>query len=63
LYNDPGTLIEIGVAAAKGMPTIVFDPLNEATNCMLTELPTLVTNDLDEVITEIFVQSANLKVR
>jgi nucleoside 2-deoxyribosyltransferase len=63
LYDDPGTLIEIGIAAAKGMPTIVFDPLRKATNCMLTELPTLVTDDLDEIMTEIFIQSANLKLR
>lgn len=61
LYNDPGTLIEIGLAAAKGMPTIVYDPYQIAENCMLTELPTLVSMDLDEVISEVFIQSCKLK--
>lgn len=54
LYDDPGTFIEIGYAKAKGLPVIVFDPFNVADNCMLTELPDLVSNDLDEIITEVF---------
>lgn len=57
LYDDPGTLIEIGLASAKGIPTIVYDPYNRATNCMLTELPNLISQDLDEIICEIFKQS------
>ncbi|MBK0378564.1 nucleoside 2-deoxyribosyltransferase [Mucilaginibacter segetis] len=61
LYDDPGTLIEIGLAAAKGIPTIVYDPYNIATNCMLTELPTLVSNDLDEIMAEVFIQSSLIK--
>ena len=60
LYNDPGTLMEIGYAVAKGLVTIVYDPLGIATNCMLTELPDLVTSDMEEVITEIFIRSAKL---
>jgi nucleoside 2-deoxyribosyltransferase len=55
LYNDPGTLIEIGYAAAKGKPVLVYDPHNIAENCMLTELPTLISTDLDEIISEIFI--------
>src|SRR6267154_41776 len=54
LFHDPGTLIELGYASAMGMPTILFDPFDQASNCMLTELPTIVSNDLDEVIAEIF---------
>lgn len=54
LYNDPGTLIEIGLASAKSIPVIVFDPYLLAKNCMLTELPDLVTDNLDEVISEVF---------
>lgn len=61
LYNDPGTLIEIGYAAARGIPVIVFDPYKEAANCMLTELPILVSHDLDEIVAEVFIQSSNLK--
>ncbi|HMJ70358.1 MAG TPA: nucleoside 2-deoxyribosyltransferase [Cyclobacteriaceae bacterium] len=54
LYNDPGTLIEIGLATGMGVPVIVYDPNKIASNCMLTELPRLVTTDLDEVISEVF---------
>lgn len=60
LYDDPGTLIEIGLAASRNIPTIVYDPYNRATNCMLTELPVLVSNDLDNIISEVFIQSNKL---
>ncbi|MDP1622740.1 MAG: nucleoside 2-deoxyribosyltransferase [Bacteroidales bacterium] len=60
LNDDPGTLVEIGFASAKGMPTIVYDPYKHANNCMLTQLPTLLSSDLDEVISEVFIQSAKL---
>jgi nucleoside 2-deoxyribosyltransferase len=60
LYDDPGTLIEIGVALDKMMPVIVFDPFNRATNLMLTELPVLVSPDLDKVVAEVFVQAAKI---
>jgi nucleoside 2-deoxyribosyltransferase len=59
LYDDPGTMIEIGYAKAIGIPTIVYDPFKRAKNCMLTELPDLLSSDLDEIITEVFIQSAN----
>lgn len=54
LYNDPGTLIEIGLAAQRGIPTLVYDPNGIADNCMLTELPTLVSSDMDEIISRVF---------
>lgn len=57
LYNDPGTLIEIGISAARGLPTLVFDPYCIANNCMLTELPLIVSDDLDNIIAEVFIQS------
>ena len=56
LYNDPGTLIEIGLAAQRGLPTLVYDPNKIAENCMLTELPTLVSSDLDEIIAKVFTE-------
>lgn len=59
LYNDPGTMIEIGIAAQRGLPTIVYDPNGIADNCMLTELPTLVTGDLDEIISKVFTVYSN----
>jgi nucleoside 2-deoxyribosyltransferase len=54
LYNDPGTLIEIGVAAERKMPTFVYDPKNIAQNCMLTQIPNLVTSDLDAILSDVF---------
>lgn len=54
LYNDPGTLIEVGIAAQRGIPTLVYDPNGIAENCMLTELPTLVSSDMDEIISRVF---------
>lgn len=56
LYNDPGTLIEIGLAAQRGIPTLVYDPNRIADNCMLTELPTLVSSDLDEIMAKVFTE-------
>lgn len=56
LYNDPGTLIEIGLAAQRGIPTLVYDPNKIANNCMLTELPTIVSSDLDEIISKVFTE-------
>ena len=56
LYNDPGTLIEIGLAAQRRIPTLVYDPNKIADNCMLTELPTLVSSDLDEIIAKVFTE-------
>jgi nucleoside 2-deoxyribosyltransferase len=60
LYNDPGTLIEIGLAAQKKIPTFVYDPFNIADNCMLTQLPDLVSSNLDEIISEVFLSYSKL---
>ncbi len=54
LYNDPGTLIEIGVAAERGMPVLVYDPYSIAENCMLTEIPNVVSASADQIISELF---------
>lgn len=54
LYNDPGTLLEIGIAAERGMPVLVYDPYSIAENCMLTELPNVVSADADHIISELF---------
>jgi nucleoside 2-deoxyribosyltransferase len=54
LFDDPGTLIEIGIACERGMPVIVYDPFGRANNLMLTELPTLISASLDDVVTKVF---------
>ncbi len=54
LNNDPGTLIEIGLAYAWGKPVVVYDPYHQAQNLMLTQLPDLLSSDLDEIIAATF---------
>jgi nucleoside 2-deoxyribosyltransferase len=54
LMDDPGTFIEIGMAVERGMPVIVYDPYEQAGNLMLTQLPHLVSHDIDEVISAVF---------
>jgi nucleoside 2-deoxyribosyltransferase len=58
LYDDPGTLIEIGMAYKNGMPVIVYDPYRRANNLMLTQLPNLVSSNIDEVISAVFKYAA-----
>ena len=60
-FDDPGTLIEIGVAVERRMPVIVYDPYRQAQNLMLTQLPACVSSDLDQVITAVFAQAARLE--
>lgn len=60
LNNDPGTLIEIGLAAQRGLPALVYDPYKMADNCMLTELPSIVSSDLDAIICKVFTEYSKL---
>jgi nucleoside 2-deoxyribosyltransferase len=53
-YDDPGTLIEIGLAAAKGKPVLVFVPRGMPENLVLTQLPHLITQRQDELIDDVF---------
>lgn len=57
LYDDPGTLIEIGLAVEQGTPVIVYDPYSKGQNLMLTESAELVSDDLDAVIGAVFEQA------
>ncbi len=56
LNNDPGTLIELGMAVQRGIPAIVYDPYSIADNCMLTECPTLVSSDMDAIMSKVFTE-------
>lgn len=60
IFDDPGTYIEMGLAAQKGMPVIVYTPNRITENLLTYELPTLVSPDLDEVISELFKQAAKM---
>jgi nucleoside 2-deoxyribosyltransferase len=52
--NDPGTLIEIGIAIAQGKPVIVYDPYSRASNLILQFLPSALVHTLDELAVAIF---------
>ena len=52
--DDPGTLVEIGLAAASQKPVIVYDPGRKAKNLILTELPNAIVHTIDEVLVELF---------
>lgn len=58
LYNDPGTLIEMGMAYQMRMPLIVYDPYCLASNLILTQLPDLISPNMDEVISAVFKYAA-----
>lgn len=62
LYNDPGTLLEIGLASERGLPTLVYDPFNISSNCMLTQLPEIISADLDEIISGTFTLSQKIVI-
>lgn len=55
LYNDPGTLVEVGWMAAKGRPTILFDPNFLATNLFLKHTVNAVCHNLGELIDNIYI--------
>ncbi len=54
LHDDPGMLIEIGLAYAKGIPVLIYDPFDRARNVMLVSTPVLVSSSLDQVVTATF---------
>ncbi|WP_158600233.1 nucleoside 2-deoxyribosyltransferase [Fibrisoma montanum] len=58
--NDPGTLVEIGIASAWQIPILLFDPYNMAKNCMLTQSCNFITNSMDDLIDEVFRLSIRL---
>lgn len=60
ISDDPGTMIEIGYAKALGISCLVYDPYKKAENCILTHMPDLVTSDLDELMSEVFIKMSKL---
>ncbi len=50
IYNDPGTLVELGYFAKSGKPTILFDPDYKAKNIFLKKTPTKICHTLSELI-------------
>ena len=56
IFDDPGTLVELGIAHERGMPTIVYDPYGRAANPFVRDLPLLCSSSLDEIVDAVFVQ-------
>ncbi len=50
LYNDPGTLVELGMFKHSGKPTIVYDPFGYCNNLFLKYTPDYLCKSLEEVV-------------
>lgn len=50
LFNDPGTLVELGMFKQSSKPTIIFDPYNICDNMFVKHTPTLMCRTIGEVI-------------
>lgn len=53
-FDDPGTLVEIGIAYQMGIPVLVYDPYERVSNLMVSQLAEVVTSDLDVLLNEFF---------
>ena len=54
LYNDQGTLVEIGMAKALNIPIIVYDPYNLVNNMFLENSVDFVSSNLDEILNKTY---------
>jgi nucleoside 2-deoxyribosyltransferase len=55
LYNDPGTLVELGMFAQTAKPTILFDPYKIADNLFLRKTANYICTTINEVIDKTFI--------
>lgn len=53
-YDDPGTLVEIGLGVRAGQPVIVYDPHDRVRNPMVSELALAVCTTLTDVVAAVF---------
>lgn len=53
-HDDPGTFVEIGLAAALEIPVLIFDPLERARNPMLLGTAYAVCNSMDSLLLSLF---------
>lgn len=54
LYDDPGTLVELGYFAKSGKCSILFDPYNLAKNMFLRKTPTLTCTTLGQLTDAVY---------
>ncbi len=59
--RDAGTLVEAGMAIAKGKPVITFDPRNQNRNTMVIHGSKTYSNDLDDCLNGMFAAVAELR--
>lgn len=52
--RDPGTLVEVGLAIAAGIPVVVFDPGSEAANTMVMAGADHYSTNLDLCLNSVF---------
>ncbi len=60
LERDPGTLVEMGLAMARGKPVITFDPRRENNNTMVAGGSAAYSDDLDICINGLFIEISKL---
>lgn len=61
LNRDPGTLVEIGMAIAKGIPVITYDPREENKNTMVIIGSSTYSANMDECLNGIYESLSNLR--
>jgi len=54
LYDDPGTLVELGYFAKAKKPTILFDVYRTAKNMFLRKIPNKICYDLKQLTDQVF---------
>jgi len=54
LFNDPGTLVELGMFKQTGKPTIIFDPFNYCENMFVCHTPDFLCKTIVEVIEKVY---------
>ncbi len=55
LYNDPGTLVELGMFKQMKKPTIIYDPYHLCTNMFVRFTPKHLCDSIDEVIAATYI--------
>jgi nucleoside 2-deoxyribosyltransferase len=58
--KDPGTLVEIGLAIARRMPVVVYDPNRECANTMVIAGSNYYSDDLDSCLNALFASLSDL---
>lgn len=60
LYNDQGTLVEIGYYQAKGKPVILYDPYKKLNNLFLKNACAYYCNEISQVIEAVFIEMSRM---